>query len=377
MKPIRRIVIKVGTAIITEASGRINHKSAANLAAGIVEARRRGIDVALVSSGAIAAGMEKLGLEARPKEMETLQAVASVGQGLLVGMYADLFSRSGVSAGQVLLTQHDFTHRQQYLNARRTMERLFEMGVVPVINENDTVATEEISFGDNDILASLVASLIGADLLVLVTDTAGLHTADPRTDRGARLIERVERITEEIEGMAGEPGSDLALGGMSSKVQAAKVAVSSGVNVVIADGREPSTIEAVLDGKAPGTFFPAAEKVRSRKRWIGYARKSRGRLLIDGGAANALVARRKSLLPAGVLSVEGDFEVGDCVDIVGPDGRVIGRGISSYSFTEAEKIKGLRSDQIKKVLGEKGEEIVNRDELLVYDESEKERKAGS
>jgi glutamate 5-kinase len=377
LKPVRRMVIKVGTAIITEKSGRINHRSAANLAAGIVEARRRGIDVALVSSGAIAAGMEKLGLAARPKEMETLQAIASVGQGLLVGMYADLFSRSGVAAGQVLLTQHDFTHRQQYLNARKTMERLFEMGAVPVINENDTVATEEISFGDNDMLASLVASLIGADLLVLVTDTAGLHTADPRTSSEARLIGRVDRITEEIEGMAGEPGSHLSLGGMSSKVQAAKVAVSSGVNVIIADGRLASTIEAVLDGEAVGTFFPASEKVRSRKRWIGYARKSQGRLLIDRGAADALVARRKSLLPAGVVGVEGDFEVGDCVDIVSPDGRVIGRGITSYGAAEAGRIKGLRSDQVRKVLGEKGEEIINRDELLVFNESDAGGKAGS
>ena len=366
MNAIRRMVVKVGTAIIAEQSGRISRERAAKVASGIVDARNRDIDVVLVSSGAIAAGMERLGLETRPKDMESLQAAASVGQGILVGMYTDLFGERGVTVGQVLLTQHDMTHRKQYLNARHTIERLFDMGVVPVINENDTVATEEISFGENDMLAALVASLVGADLLVLLTDTAGLHTADPRRSEGARLIQRVDMITEDIESLGGETGSELALGGMSSKVQAAKVAVSTGVSTIIADGREPSIIKDILDGEEPGTFFLAAEKVRSKKRWIGYARGSRGRLLIDEGAAMALVAKRKSLLPAGVVAVEGDFDVGDSVDIVGPGGSVLGRGISSYSFKEADSIKGLRSDQIKKILGEKGEEIVHRDELVMF-----------
>jgi glutamate 5-kinase len=375
MKSIRRMVVKVGTTTIAERSGRISPERVAKLAEGMSDARNRGIDVALVSSGAIAAGMEKLGMETRPKEMDSLQAAASVGQGILVGMYMDLLGENGVTAGQVLLTQHDMTHRQQYLNARHTMERLFDMGVVPIVNENDTVATEEISFGENDLLAALVASLINADLLVLLTDTAGLYTADPKRSEGARLIERVDRITEDIESLGGETGSELALGGMSSKVQAAKVAVSTGVNTIIADGREPSIIKDILDGKEPGTYFPAERKVGSKKRWIGYARKSKGRLLIDEGAARALVARRKSLLPAGVTAVEGKFEVGDCVDIVDPQGRVLGRGISSYSFKEADYIKGLRSDQIKKVLGEKGEEIVHRDELVIFEGIDTEGKA--
>lgn len=375
MKSVRRMVIKVGSTTITEESGRIDRDRVANLAEGIVEARRRRIDVALVSSGAIAAGMERLGIESRPKDIKTLQAVAAVGQGLLVRMYTDLFAERGVATGQVLLTRYDMAHRQQYINARQTLERLFEMGVVPVINENDTTATDEISFGDNDMLAALAASLVDADLLVLLTDTGGLYTADPNRAQGARLIGRVERITEEIEEFGGEPGSHLGLGGMSSKVQAAKVAVSTGVKAVIADGREPGIITEILGGAMPGTFFPAAGKVKSKKRWIGYAGTSKGRLEVDEGAASALVARRKSLLPAGVVSVEGDFEVGDCVDIVGPEGKVMGRGITCYSRSEAELIKGMRSDRIKKVLGEKGEEIVHRDELMIFEEAEKEGKA--
>jgi glutamate 5-kinase len=371
----RRIVVKVGTAVITEKSGRISTRRTANLASGIIEARDRGIDVALVSSGAIAAGMEKLGMKTRPRDIETLQAVAAVGQGKLVGTYTDLFQESGVTVGQVLLTQHDLAHRTQYLNARHTMERLFDMGVVPVINENDTVATDEITFGENDMLAALVAGLVGADTLILLTDTGGLYTADPRTSSEARLLERVERITEEVEELAGEAGSDLAIGGMLSKVQAAKVAVSTGADTFIADGRKASILQKIIDGKKPGTFFPATGTVRSRKRWIGYALPSRGRLIVDRGAATALTARRKSLLPAGVTGVEGDFEVGDCVEVVGPDGKIIGRGITSYSSTEAGLIKGLRSPRVAGVLGEKGEEIVHRDELVVFDEAPRDGKA--
>jgi glutamate 5-kinase len=365
MDNIRRAVIKVGTATITESSGRLSRPRVKRLTAQIAGARSRGTDVALVSSGAIAAGLEKLKMPRRPVDVETLQAVAAVGQGILVRKYTDLFAESGVTAGQVLLTQHDITHRQQYLNARRTLERLFAMGVVPVINENDTVATEEITFGDNDMLAALVASLVGADLLILLTDTEGLYTKDPRKRGDARLISRVEEITEEIERLGGEAG-DKGLGGMSSKVQAAKAAVATGVSVIIADGRAPGVVTGILEGKEPGTFFVASGKVPSRKHWIGYARISKGTLTVDDGAAKALLVRRKSLLPAGVTEVQGDFRVGDCVDIVDGSGRVIARGLAGYDADEARRIKGLRSDQVTKVLGEKGEEIVNRDELVVF-----------
>lgn len=370
MKRYKRIVIKVGTTIITEESGRVNRERARGLVDQIAMVRGRDIDVALVSSGAIAAGMEKMGLGERPSDIESLQAVAAIGQGLLLHMYTDMLGASGLAAGQVLLTQHDMTQRQQYLNARRTMERLFQMGVVPIINENDTVATEELTFGDNDTLAALVASLAGADLLVLLTDTGGLHTADPREQPDARLLPRVDRITREIESLAGEPGSGLSSGGMYSKVQAAKIAVRSGVGAVIADGRMPGTIADILDGKPTGTCFPATGRVKSKKHWIGYARRSRGRLLVDKGAASAVTVGQGSLLPAGVVDVEGDFAAGDCVDIVDAEGNLIGRGLSSYSVDEARRIKGLRSREIADVLGEEGGEIVHRDELVVFDDTD-------
>ena len=365
MDRIRRMVIKVGTATITEPSGRLSRERIRRLAGDVTEARERGIDVALVSSGAIAAGLERMGMDERPEDVQTLQAVAAVGQGILVRKYSDLFAAEGITAGQVLITQHDITHRQQYLNARRTLEKLFEMGVVPVVNENDTVATEEITFGDNDMLAALVASLVGADLLVLLTDTEGLLTSDPRDREDAKLIRRVEKVTEEIEGVCGEPGK-MGLGGMSSKVQAAKSAASTGVNVIIADGRSRGTVTDILDGKEPGTFFSATGKVPARKHWIGYARISRGELVVDEGAARALQVRRKSLLPAGVIEVRGDFGIGDCVDIVDAGGRVIGRGLTEYGSDEARRIAGLKSAQITRVLGARGEEIINRDEMVVF-----------
>ena len=368
MKIIRRMVVKVGTGIIAEQSGRISRDRVKGLVDQIVAARKRGVDVALVSSGAIAAGLEKMGLEKRPSDMESLQAVAAIGQGLLVHMYADIFALSGVSVGQVLLTQYDMTHRQQYLNARNTLERLFEMGVVPIINENDTVATEEIKFGENDLLAALVASLAGADLLVLLTDTAGLHTADPRKHEGATLLRRVDRITEEVEDFGGDAGSHLGSGGMSSKVQAAKIAVSSGVRAVIGDGRSPGIVADILDGKEVGTFFPAAKKVRSKKHWIGYAKKSSGRLVIDDGAAKAVREAGKSLLPAGVVEVEGDFQIGDALDIADRKGKVIGRGLSNYGAAEAKRITGLRSDEIAEILGERAEEMIHRDLMVVYED---------
>lgn len=365
MHRVKRMVIKVGTATITEASGKISARRVDALAGQIALARERGVQVAVVSSGAIAAGMEKLGMEERPADVETLQAVAAVGQGALVRKYTDVFARRGMIAGQVLLTQHDITRRQQYFNARHTLDKMFEMGVVPVVNENDTVATEEITFGDNDMLAALVASLCGADLLVLLTDTAGLYTEDPRKSEGATLIKHVEKVTGEIENIGGAAG-EMGLGGMSSKVQAAKAASATGVNAVIADGRAPDTVMEILDGRKPGTFFKASGKMTAKKHWIGYAQLSKGRVTIDSGAVKALVSGGKSLLPAGVQKVEGEFDAGDCVDIICPDGKVIARGLSSYDSREARKVKGMRSNEITAILGEKGEVMVHRDEMTVF-----------
>lgn len=371
MAKIKRIVVKAGSAIITEESGRIDRHRAGELAAQIADIKSRGIDVVLVSSGAIAAGMEKLGIDERPENIETLQAVASVGQGLLVHMYAELFGGLGITVGQVLLTQQDLSHRQNYLNSRNTLTRLLRIGVVPVVNENDTVSTEEITFGDNDMLAGLVSSLVRADLMVLLTDIGGLYTADPRSCEEARLLDRVDTITDEIEELGGEPGTRMSVGGMSSKIQAVKAATSTGVNSVIANGCEPEVLNRILNGEKAGTYFPASGYVGQRKHWIGYARKSAGRLIIDAGAVNALVEAGGSLLPAGVMGVEGDFAVGDCVDIVGKDGELIGRGESSYNAGEVARIKGLRSEQIAEVLGETGEEVVHRDVMVVFKDKRK------
>ncbi|MCJ7744787.1 MAG: glutamate 5-kinase [Actinobacteria bacterium] len=368
MENIRRMVVKVGTGTIAEESGRISRVRVTGLVDQVVSARNRGIDVALVSSGAIAAGMEKMGYERRPSDMESLQAVAAVGQGILVHIYADIFGASGVPVGQVLLTQYDMTPRQQYLNARQALERLFEMGVVPIVNENDTVATEEIKFGENDLLAALVASLTGADLLVLLTDTAGLHTADPRKHEGATLLRRVERITDDIQELGGEAGGRLGSGGMSSKVQAAKIAVSSGVHAIIADGRSTGIVSDILDGKEVGTYFPPSAKVSSKKHWIGYAKMSSGSLVIDDGAAKAIMEAGKSLLPAGVVEAEGEFQVGDALDIVDRKGKVIGRGLSNYDAAEAKRIMGLRSDKIAEIIGERAEEMIHRDLMVVYED---------
>lgn len=367
MDRVRRLVVKIGSAIITESSGGVSPDRLAMLVEQVADAVDSGVEVAIVTSGAIAAGIEKMGTGERPRDTETLQAVAAVGQGVLMSLYAEIFGSRGLVTAQVLLTQSDMTHRQQYLNARHTLERLFQLGAVPVINENDTVASDEITFGENDLLSALVASLVAADTLVLLTDTGGLHTADPRRSEEAVLITRVERITDEIESLCGGVGSELASGGMSSKVQAAKIAVNSGVRTFIADGREPCVISRILAGEEVGTLFVPLVRVRSKKHWIGYAKKSKGRLVVDPGAANALRKDGRSLLPAGVLEVEGDFLIGDSVDIVDTGGRLIGRGLTNYGASEAKAIRGLRSEQIEEVLGEAGEEIIHRDRLAVLD----------
>lgn len=370
----KRVVVKVGSAVITEESGRIDRNNAGELVAQLAGLMEDGAEVILVSSGAIAAGMEKMNIEVRPEEIETLQAVASVGQGLLVQMYADLFCDIGITVGQVLLTQQDMSHRQHYLNARSTLSKLLKMKVLPVVNENDTVATDEITFGDNDMLAGLVSTLVDADLMVLLTDTDGLFTADPRLSGDARLIHRVEKITGEIEELCGEAGSRVSTGGMSSKIQAVKVAASAGINSVIANGKRPGLLAGIVAGEEIGTFFNSSKRIGLRKHWIGYAKMSSGKLIVDEGAARALVEGGRSLLPAGVQEVEGHFKVGDSVDIVTVDGELIARGVSSYSSEESSRIKGLRSDQVSELLGEAGEEIVHRDVLTVFKEGYK-RKA--
>lgn len=360
--PRDRLVIKVGT---TSLVGRDGAPDPARLAAfrdEIASAREAGVDVVVVSSGAIAAGLRPLGLASRPTDIPSLQAAAAVGQGHLMSQYASLLEEAGLVGAQVLLTRYDFMHRQQYLNARNTLDRLLDLGAVPVVNENDTVAVDEIRFGDNDLLAALVANLAGARLLLLLTDAAGVHEADPRIVPDAPVIDEVERITPELEAAAGGRGSNLSSGGMASKIAAAWVATFSGAAVVVAGAHEPGVITSALRGEKTGTFFhPHRRRVSARRLWIAFAQPPRGTVTVDGGAASAVVTGKRSLLAVGVRGVAGAFGPGDTVDVADSDGRLIARGLVRFSSDDLRAARGRRSDDLA------GREVIHRDELLTLE----------
>ncbi len=365
---VKRLVVKVGTSTLTRPSGRLDRARVERLAEEMATLRSQGREVVLVSSGAIAAGLESLGMRKRPSDLPTLQAAASIGQGKLMELYASVFKEQGLLAGQVLLTQYDMTHRQQYLNARHTLCRLLELGAVPVINENDTVAVEEIRFGDNDRLAALVAGMVEADLLAILTDIKGLFTADPRAGKGAELIRRVEKITPEIEGLADGTSGGFATGGMVTKMQAAKIATLSGTGVIILDGRKKRIVSRVLGGAEEGTYFPPRRsRMTSRKRWIAFGLKPAGTLRVDDGAARAILEKGKSLLPAGVTEVSGEFGPGEMVEVVDGEGRALARGLVSYASEELDAIKGMRSREAARLLGGECQEAIHRDCLVVLE----------
>ncbi|RKY57303.1 MAG: glutamate 5-kinase [Candidatus Latescibacterota bacterium] len=363
---VRSLVVKVGTWVLTSPEGGIDQEVVEKLAEDISSLVKEGRKVVLVSSGAIAAGMRRLGLGARPREISKLQAVAAVGQSLLMNAYEGAFRRHGVPVGQVLLTSEDIlNNRVRYLNLRATFQSLFSLGVLPVVNENDSVATEEIRMGDNDVLAAHVTNLVDADLLVLLTDTEGLYTSDPRKDRGAEVIKLVEKVTPEIEALAGDPGGPLGSGGMRTKVEAAKMVTTSGKMALIAHGKEHG-LRDVLSGREVGTLFlPQGEGISGRKRWIAFNLEMKGKLFVDPGAEEAIVRRGKSLLPSGITHVEGEFGMGDMVGIVGPSGEVA-RGLVNYSADEVRRIRGRRSSEIEDLLGYKySDEVVHRDNMVV------------
>lgn len=362
-----RVVIKIGSNILTEAQGGLNQKRVAALAKDISEVCWAGHEAVIVSSGAVAAGMKKLGLKEKPKEIRLKQAAAAVGQSSLMWAYEKSFEAHKKKVAQVLLTREDLSERARYLNAKNTLITLLSYGVIPIINENDTVATEEIKFGDNDQLAALVSGLIDAERLIILSDVDGLYAADPRTDPQAAVISCVDEITPEIESVAGGSGSAVGTGGMYSKILAAKKALSYNIRVNIVNGRKKGLIAALLRGEQAGTEFrPKTRKMSSRKGWIAYAVKPRGTLSLDDGAVQAVLRLGKSLLPSGIVAVEGSFETGDAVYCADTHGTRIAKGIVNYSSADIGRIKGKKTTEIEALLGYKySDEVIHRDNLVV------------
>ena len=357
------VVVKVGTSSITSEHGEIDDASLVKLCQELADARAAGHEVVLVNSGAIAAGLPALGMDVRPTDIGTLQAVAAVGQPRLIERFGAILGGHGLLAGQVLLTPHDFGMRTQYLHARETLRRLLDLGVVPVVNENDTVADDEIRYGDNDRLAALVSHLVGADLLVLLTDTAGIFTADPRLDAGASLIEEIAEVDAALEAVAGGTGSARGSGGMATKLAAARIAAWSGVRAVIAAADTPDVVSAAIAGRPVGTVVRArTQRLPSRKLWIAFARAASGRIVVDDGARRALCRDHRSLLPAGVLGVEGNFEADDAVEIVDGSGVPFAKGLVRYASTVLERVAGRQTSELGDGLPH---EVVHRDDLVV------------
>ncbi|AWV14379.1 glutamate 5-kinase [Methylobacterium sp. XJLW] len=367
LEEFRRVVIKVGSALLVDRSaGRLRHAWLAALAEDIAELHGRGVDVLVVSSGSIALGRTVLGLPPGALRLEESQGAASVGQITLARHWAEALGHHGIVAGQILVTPQDTEERRRYLNARATVLKLLEMRAVPVVNENDTVATSEIRYGDNDRLAARVATMIDADVLVLFSDIDGLYTAPPKNDPEARHLAVVERITPEIEAMAGGPASELSRGGMRTKVEAAKIAASGGTHLVIADGRGKNPLKAMMEGARCTWFLSGSTPTAARKTWIAGSLEPRGTLTIDSGAEQALRSGA-SLLPVGVRSIEGSFSRGDSVLIRDPAGRILGRGLVAYDSAEAALIIGHPSAHIPDLLNYPGRAwMVHRDDLALF-----------
>ena len=367
LKNARTLVVKVGSSLVTTQGRGLDTEAIARWAgqiAGLVGGGRR---VILVSSGAIAEGMQRLGWQRRPQTMHELQAAAAVGQMGLVQCYESCFRSHGLHTAQVLLTHADLADRQRYLNARSTLRTLLELGVIPVINENDTVVTDEIKFGDNDTLAALVTNLIEADALVILTDQPGLYDADPRRNPGAKLVGEADALDPKLESMAGGIGSALAKGGMLTKVQAARRAARSGAHTVIASGREPEVLVRLGQGERIGSLLTAKTvPLAARKQWLADHLTVAAKLKLDAGAARALKLGGKSLLPIGVMEVAGEFERGEVVACLDPDGREVARGLVNYSAAETRRILRRPSSEIESILGYMDEpELIHRDNLVL------------
>jgi glutamate 5-kinase len=361
------VVVKVGTNVLTGPDGTLDPAQLQSLADQVQRIRQTGRKVALVSSGAIGAGVGQLQLSRRPTDLRHLQACAAIGQNFLMRAYQECLAGHGTHTAQILLTASDFDNRSRYLNARNTILTLFEWNCLPIINENDTVSVAEIKFGDNDHLAAMVTNLLQAPLLILLTVVDGLYASDPNTDPAASLVSTVPFIDSEVTGMAGSSRSTLGSGGMRSKLRAARLATAAGESVIMANGRRPGILDAILAAEPVGTLFlPHGSTIPAWKRWLGFTARPRGRLVVDAGARNAVQHKGSSLLPIGVVQVAGSFGKGDVIALSDIDGTEFARGLTNYSASDAGRICGLRTEQISEVLGSLPyEEIVHRDNLVV------------
>ncbi|MFO7773951.1 MAG: glutamate 5-kinase [Dehalococcoidia bacterium] len=365
-----RIVAKFGTSLLTSGSDQLDLQVMSSLVEQIARLHRQGREIVIISSGAIASGRQKLKGVPERRNTPFKQVLASVGQGYLMHTYEQLFSQYDITVAQALLTKEDLCDRSGYLNARNTLLTLLELDIICIVNENDVVAIDEIKelkFGDNDNLSALVANLVDADLLAVLTNIGGLYTADPRYNPQAQLIRRVDRIDGEIERMAGNAAGRQGTGGMKTKIEAARLAISCGVNVVIADGREPDVLVRMSQGEDIGTLFPTqVNKMESKKRWMLSGLASKGKITVDRGAVSALRTQNKSLLPAGVIGANGEFQRGDIVDILGEQGKPIGYGIVNYSSSDLAVIGGKHSDRITGLLGyDHGDEVIHRNNMVL------------
>ncbi|MFH1382374.1 MAG: glutamate 5-kinase [Chloroflexota bacterium] len=367
--PYRRVVVKLGTSLLTNGSDHLHHEAMRGLADQVARLHEQGMEVLIVSSGAIAAGRHKLGLTKKMNGIPYKQVLASVGQSRLMNIYEELFDQHDITVAQALLTRADLTDRAGYLNARNTLLALLELKVICIVNENDVVAVDELQelrFGDNDNLSAMVANLVDADLLLILTDIAGLYTVDPHRYPDARLIPQIERITPEIENRVSDTAGNLGTGGMITKIEAAKMATDCGITVVIASGQEPDVMLRLAAGESIGTRFLPASRLESRQRWMLSGLATKGKLVVDAGAALALKKQNRSLLAAGVVQVKGNFGRGDIVDVYDPEGSRLGCGLTNYASADIAAIKGAHSKKIATTLGyDYGSEVIHRNNLVV------------
>ncbi len=371
LRDIKRVVIKIGSSSLTSREGGLNKANIKRFVNETSALIKRGIEVIIVTSGAIAAGLESLNIRRKPEDITMLQAAASIGQVELMSLYSNLFLKNNLKVGQILLTHEDTTRREQYLNIKNTIKKLIGLNVIPVINENDSVAVDEIKFGDNDKLAALVAILADADILIILTDIEGMYDKDPRTYSDAKLLSFVDKINKDIESAAGGIGSTYGIGGMESKIKAAKICSFSSIKVIIANSERKNILNKVIAGDDIGTFFApqTVKKVKSVKKWIAFGKKTKGGIVIDKGAEEAVLNQGKSILAVGVVEVNGKFNKGDTLKVFSMDSKLIAKGISNFSSEDIERIKGKNK---KKILSEFDAsmcgEVIHRDCLVVFDE---------